>query len=332
LTDSHLNNSTYAVQFYEPSFYSQWNKLVYNSKNGTFLFHRDFMDYHQDRFQDASVIIFKNDKPIAVFPANKVEKTIFSHQGLTYGGLVYSAKLKFHAVLEVFKSLLLFFESEGFNTLQIKQLPAIYSSIPNDESNYLMFLMEAKLIRRDMLSVVKLSEEVAFSKDRKDGVKRGVKNQLVVKNDNLFDDFWNTILIPNLEDKHDAKPVHSLNEIKLLQERFPNNIKQFNVYRNNELVAGTTIFITDQVAHSQYISGNADKNQLGSLDFLHDFLLKTAFKNKPFFDFGISNENQGKQVNSGLLYWKEGFGARSMTQDFYSVPVCNHVKLNNVML
>jgi len=332
LTDSHLNNSAYSVQFYEPSFCSQWNKLVHNSKNGTFLFHRDFMDYHQDRFQDASVIIFKKDKPIAVFPANKVEKIVFSHQGLTYGGLVYSAKLKFQAVLEIFKRLLLFFESEGFDILQLKQLPAIYSSIPNDEINYLMFLMEAKLIRRDMLSVVKLSEEIAFSKDRKDGVKRAIKNQLVVKNDNLFDEFWNTILIPNLEEKHEAKPVHSLEEIKLLQERFPNNIKQFNVYKNDDLVAGTTIFITDHVAHSQYISGNADKNQLGSLDFLHDFLLKNACKDKLFFDFGISNENQGKQVNSGLLYWKEGFGARSMTQDFYSVPVCNHVKLNNVML
>lgn len=320
------------MQFYEPAFYSDWNKLVQNSKNGTFLFHRDFMEYHQDRFHDASVIIFKNDKPIAIFPANTVYKTVFSHQGLTYGGLVYGSKLKFHSVLEIFKSVLQFYETEGFDTLNLKQLPAIYNAIPNDELQYIMFLLEAKLVRRDMLSVVNLSENIAFSKDRKDGVKRAIKNGLVVKNDNLFEDFWNRILIPNLKEKHDAKPVHSLEEIKLLHQRFPDNIKQFNVYQNDVLVAGTTIFVSDQVAHSQYISTNADKNQLGSLDFLHDYLLKEVYKNKPFFDFGISNENQGKQVNSGLLYWKEGFGARAISQNFYSVPLQHHEKLKNVML
>ncbi len=320
------------MKFYERSFYSQWNKLVHQAKNATFLFHRDFMEYHQDRFQDASAVVFKNDKPIAVFPANKVEKTVFSHQGLTYGGLVYNTKLKFHSVLEIFKILLQFYESHGFDSLQLKQLPAMYSSVPNAEISYLMFLLGAKLMRRDMLSVVNLSEKIAFSKDRKDGVKRAIKNNLVVKNDNLFEDFWNTILIPNLKAKHEAKPVHSLEEIKLLHKRFPDNIKQFNVYKDDKLVAGTTVFITENVVHSQYISGNANKNQLGSLDFLHDYLLKKAFNDMPFFDFGISNENQGKQVNSGLLYWKEGFGARSITQDFYAVPLANHEKLNNVML
>ncbi len=320
------------MQFYDPSFYSDWNKLVHAAKNGTFLFHRDFMEYHQDRFQDASVIVFKNEKPIAVFPANKVGKEVFSHQGLTYGGLVCNAKLKFHSVMDVFKSVLQFYELQGFETLELKQLPTIYSQIPNDELEYIMFLLEAKLSRRDMLSVVNLSQKIVFSKDRKDGVKRAIKNELVIKNDNYFDDFWNTILIPNLQEKHDAQPVHSLEEIKLLHQRFPNHIQQFNVYKNDSLVAGTTIFVTECVAHSQYISANADKNQLGSLDFLHDYLLTEVYKSKPFFDFGISNENQGKQVNSGLLYWKEGFGARAIKQDFYSVPLQHHEKLNNVML
>ncbi|TYB77237.1 GNAT family N-acetyltransferase [Bizionia myxarmorum] len=290
------------------------------------------MEYHQDRFQDASVMVFKNKKLIAVFPSNQKDKIIFSHQGLTYGGLVYSSKLKFQTVLDCFKSLLLFYESEGYETLNLKQLPSIYSKVPNAELDFLMFLMDAQLSRRDILSVVKLSEKVAFSKDRKDGVKRAIKNQLVVKNDDYFDDFWNTILTPNLKEKHDALPVHSLEEIKFLHARFPKQIKQFNVYRNDKLVAGTTVFISDQVAHSQYISGNENNNQLGSLDFLHDYLLKTVFKDKPFFDFGISNENQGKNVNSGLQYWKEGFGARAITQDFYTLPIRNHLMLNGVML
>lgn len=326
------NSSEYTVQFYEPSFQQDWNSVVNMAKNSTFLFQREFMDYHQDRFEDASVLIFKNDKLMAVFPANKVNTSVFSHLGLTYGGLIYSAKLKFHTVLGMFKSLLLFYKSHGFDTLEIKQLPSVYSPIPNAELDYLMFILDAKLVRRDMLSVVKLSQKIPFSKDRRDGVKRAIKNNLVIKNDNLFDDFWNTILIPNLKEKHHVKPVHSLAEIKLLQQRFPNNIKQFNVYHNEKLVAGTTVFISKQVIHSQYISATTNKNQLGSLDFLHDFLLKKMFPDKAFFDFGISNENSGKQVNSGLLYWKEGFGARAVTQDFYTVAIANHKNLTHVML
>lgn len=326
------NTQKYQVKPYNSSLKDAWNTLVAQSKNATFLFNRNFMDYHQDRFQDASVMIFKNEKLVAVFPANSNGNIIFSHQGLTYGGLVFRSKLKFHSVLKIFKSLLQYYYSEGFKTLQLKQLPSIYSPIPNDALNYLMFILEAKLLKRDALSVVNQAANLPFSKDRKDGVKRGIKQGLIIKQETNFEAFWNTILIPNLKEKHNAKPVHSLKEIEKLHRLFPDNIKQFNVYHNNKLVAGTTIFETDMVAHSQYISGNADKNKLGSLDFLHNYLLKETFKDKPYFDFGISNKNQGKQVNAGLQYWKEGFGARTITQDFYTLPIKNHDKLTQVML
>ena len=64
------------------------------AKNSTFLFHRDFMDYHQDRFDDYSLLIFKKEKLIAVFPANKIDEILYSHQGLSYGGLVFYKKHK----------------------------------------------------------------------------------------------------------------------------------------------------------------------------------------------------------------------------------------------
>ena len=57
-----------------------------------------------------------------------------------------------------------------------------------------------------------------------------------------------------------------------------------------------------------------------------------VFKNKNYFDFGISNENQGRNINEGLLYWKESFGARSITQDFYEVEIKNYTLLDNVLL
>lgn len=288
------------------------------------------MDYHQDRFEDFSLMVFKNEKLIAVLPANKENNKVHSHQGLTYGGFVLSKNIKFDLVTEAFAALLKFLHENQFETLILKQLPSIYKILPSDEINYLMFVLNAKRIRTDVLSAIDLNEILEISDNRLEGFKRAKKHCLTITEESTFDLFWNEILVKNLKEKHNAKPVHSLEEITLLKKRFPNNIRQFNVYHNNKIVAGTTIFETKNVVHSQYISGNENKNQLGSLDYLHIYLIKEVFNSKKYFDFGISNENQGRQINKGLHYWKEGFGARTITQDFYEVKTKNFKKLDEI--
>ena len=290
------------------------------------------MEYHHAKFDDYSLLVFKKDKLVAVFPANRVENMIYSHQGLTYGGLVVQAALKFQDVLESFKALLIFLNSNGLGTLEIKLIPSIYNSLPSDELNYFMFLLNAELLRRDVLSVIDLNENISFSKNRIEGCKRAEKHELEIKEESEFDEFWNSILVPNLKLKHNINPVHSLREIALLRQRFPNNIRQFNVYYNDEIVAGTTIFETKNVAHSQYIAANGEKNILGSLDFLHLYLISKVFSEKAYFDFGISSENHGQNINRGLQFWKEGFGARTITQDFYRISTKNYFLLNDIML
>ncbi|RZK09794.1 MAG: GNAT family N-acetyltransferase [Flavobacterium sp.] len=322
----------YTVRPYQTQDFEDWNAFIGKAKNATFLFHRDFMEYHKDRFQDFSLIVEEDKKWVAILPANRVDDTLFSHQGLTYGGLVYDEKLKMASFLNVFKAVLFFLNENRIDKLQLKLIPSFYTDFFAEELNYALFLSESKLTRRDTLSVIKLTTPSHLSKDRKEGVNRGKKNALVIKETNDFDSFWNEILIPNLEDKHQAKPVHSVEEIKLLHSRFPQNIRQFNVYKDDKIVAGTTIFETRNVAHSQYISGNSTKNELGSLDFLHHHLLTKVFKDKLYFDFGTSNENQGKNLNKGLSYWKESFGANTVVQDFYEVATSNYDKFENVLV
>ena len=290
------------------------------------------MEYHQDRFDDYSLLIFKENKLVAVLPANIEGEILYSHQGLTYGGLVFTKDLKFKSVLIIFKEILLYLNNNNISILNLKCLPSIYNKLPSEEIDYIMFLLEAELTRRDILSVIDNRERIKLSKDRREGVKRGIKNNLVIKEVDGFEVFWNSILAVNLKEKFNVKPVHSLTEINKLKKKFPKQIRQFNVYKDDKIVAGTTIFETEQVAHSQYISGNKEKNELGSLDFLHEYLINDVFKNKRFFDFGISNENKGKNINEGLLYWKESFGARTITQDFYTLKTSNYNLLNDVFL
>lgn len=290
------------------------------------------MEYHSNRFEDYSLLIESDGKLVALLPANKVGDTLFSHQGLTYGGLVLTNKMKLITALGLFQAMLNYLHDQQIILFKIKCLPIIYLQNFSNELDYFLFLVEARLTRRDALTVLDLSQPFSFSKDRKEGINRGNKNKLEVREEENFDLFWNTILIPNLEKKHQAKPVHSLEEIKLLKERFPFAIRQFNVYFENKIVGGTTIFESDLVAHSQYISANEYKNELGSLDFLHHHLFTEVFKQKKYFDFGISNENEGKNINEGLSYWKESFGCNTVTQDFYEVETKKFNLLNSVLL
>lgn len=323
----------YHIQIYKAEFYSTWNNFVAHAKNATFLFHRDFMEYHQDRFEDYSLLIFDEKNHLkAILPANKVENTLYSHQGLTYGGLVLNQKTRLQEVIEIVHSVLKFLNENGVSSLQMKQLPTIYHESPSDEMEYLSFILNAKLIRRDSLSVINLETDFEFSNSRAEGIKRGTDFGLEFREEQDFTSFWNQILIPNLAQKHQAKPVHSLEEIMLLKSKFPNNIKQFNVYKEGKIIAGTTVFESDFVAHSQYISADESKNTTGSLDFLHNRLITYTFRNKKYFDFGISNENQGQNINKGLLFWKEGFGARTIVQNFYEIETKNYPLLENVLL
>jgi len=321
----------FSLSLYNSTLKSQWDNFIDESKNGTFLFKRDFIEYHNNRFDDHSFLFYKLDKLMAVFPANRLNDRIYSHQGLTYGGLILSEHTKFSDVFQILTLLLSHLHETNYSSLTLKEIPMIYKSLPSDEVNYLLYRMKAELIRRDILSVVKLGNN-SYSRDRIQGRKRGEKFKLTIEESSSFKEFWNSILIPNLKNKHNVSPVHSLKEIIRLNNLFPKNIRQFNVYSNDKIVAGTTIFETKTTAHVQYISANTEKNKLGSLDYLFTYLIEEVFNTKDYFDFGNSNENNGEFVNQGLLYWKEGFGARSITQDFYEIKTKNYSMLKDLMI
>ena len=319
-------------KIYNDSYKSEWDNFIDISKNSTFLFKRDFMDYHSDKFKDNSLLIYKNSKLVALFPLNINDGKVYSHQGLTYGGIIVKHDIKFIKYLEIFTEVLNYLHDISIDKLFIKQIPLIYNSNFNGELDYLSFISAGVIYRRDIISVIDMQNDFKISKDRIQGYKRGLKNNLEIREVDNFADFWNSLLIPTLSKKYSVKPIHNLDEIKQLKDSFKENIKQFNVYHNDKIVAGTTIFQTKNVVHVQYIGSTTEKNSLGSLDFLFYKLIKEIYVDHRYFDFGNSHENEGMKINQGLNYWKEGFGARSVTQDFYEIETSNFKKLKNILI
>ena len=291
------------------------------------------MEYHQDRFEDFSLLIFKEEKLRAVLPANRVGATLYSHQGLTYGGLVLDAEIRLKEVIELFKELLDYLSQSGIEELELKMLPQFYQELPGDELDYLLFLTEAKLIKAETAAVIDYRNRIPLNSSRKNTVNQAVKAEFSVKKTTDFEPFWNQVLIPNLESQHDAEPTHSLEEITTLANRFKYNIHQFELRdAQNQLLAGATIFETQVVAHVQYISATLEGKKQGALDFLFQQLIEEHFSRKWYFDFGTSNEQAGTKLNAGLQFWKETFGARTRIQRTYRLQTKNSFKLKNVLL
>lgn len=320
--------STYKVVKYQPEYKLVWDAFVKHSKNATFLFHRDFMEYHQDRFEDYSLLVFKDDNVVALLPAHIKDSVVYSHKGLTYGGLLLSKKSKLLESFEIFKSLLEYLNTNECTRLEIKIIPPFYNQQPSDELEYFMYKAAAELVHRDALMIIDFYDKLPFQKNRREGINKAKRHGISIEIDNNYEGFWNEVLIPNLSKKHNASPVHTLDEIKLLASRFPKNIKQINAYKEGKIVAGTTLFLTETTIHPQYVSGNSEKNKLGSIDLLYDFMINHFSKGRRCFDFNISSEEAGKKLNKGLVFWKESCGARTIVANTYSVNTSVYKTLN----
>ena len=294
-----------------------WNSFVSKARNATFLFDRNYMDYHADRFDDNSFMFYHKGKLKAVLPANVSGDTLYSHQGLTYGGLLLDKKATVEDVLECFDSLNSWLRENGISKVVYKALPWIYQQYPSEEDLYaLTWKCKAQLISRDIASTIVIDNKLKFAESRKSGIRKALSLNIEVGESNDVDGFWH-VLEDNLGNRYNAKPVHTSSEMKLLMSRFPNNIRLYVAKMNGEIVGGTLIYVTPQVVHTQYISASVEGKKHGALDLLFDYIINKVYANCRYFDFGKSTEQGGAYLNEPLIFQKEGFGGRGVCYDWY---------------
>jgi hypothetical protein len=311
------------IEIYDDSKKGMWDEFVQRSKNGPFLFFRDYMDYHRDRFEDHSLLIHgRKGELIALLPAHEQGDTLCSHGGLTYGGFVTDEQMKTPTMLEVFDRVLTHLERNGFTRFIYKTIPHIYHRFPAEEDKYALFLCNAKLVRRSVITAVSSTCRLPFQERRGRGIKKAKKCGLVVRRSNDFESYWR-ILAALLEWKHGTRPVHSLEEMNLLRSRFPDNIKLFACFSGATMLGGVVVYECDRVARAQYIAANEQGYDLGALDLVFSFLLGSVYHQKPFFEFGTSDEENGRYLNKGLISQKEEFGARAVVHDHYEIDLSN---------
>jgi hypothetical protein len=306
------------VERYEQKWQSEWDGLVARSKNGVFLFHRSYMEYHADRFTDHSLLFFDGDKLLAILPANRTGHDLISHGGLTFGGFVTDDRMKAPQMLRLFDALLDHCREAGLARVVYKVVPYIYHRHPAAEDLYALFVREGRLVRRDVSATIDQRDRIGPNELRRRGARRARANGLEVRPSDDFAGYME-IVAENLRTRHDAKPTHSGAEMRLLADRHRDHIKLYGAYRGAELMAGVVVYENPRVAHAQYIASTAAGRELAALDCVFDGLINETYAATPYFDFGISTEEGGRHLNVGLIDYKESYGARAVAYDWYEV-------------
>lgn len=298
------------IERYEPSKMQRWNQFVASSRNATFLFNRSYMDYHSDRFEDCSWLAYKNDRLLAMLPANITDGQILqSHGGLSYGGWILpAAHLDGAGVMELFYAAAIQWKKSGIKTLDYKPLPYFYAESPSEEDIYALFRLGAEITEVNLSATIDLRRPVHLNQQQRRHLSKALKLNPIISETRDIDAFA-SLLTECLRERHDTVPVHNSSELKLLASRFPDNICFYAASLDGEMHAAVCIFDTGRVAHAQYIATSPMGRELNLLSPLFHYLITAVYAEREYFDFGISNEDHGRVLNPGLLRQKYSYGA-----------------------
>jgi hypothetical protein len=322
-----VSGAELSVRSFAPGDEQAWEAFCADAYQATFLHSRRFLCYHGDRFVDRSLVLERNGNIEALLPAaqHPIEPDcVVSHPGITYGGLVHDHRLMGQHAVSGLQLAAAHFRGLGYRRFVYKAVPHMYQRVPAQDDLYALFRAGARRVRCDLSSTIDLVNRRAVASRRRRGFakasKAGVSVAATSDHSNLRA-LWQ-VLEQNLANKHGTRPVHTLAEITLLIERFPDNILVLVAQLDGRVVAGIVLFVTPVVWHAQYIASDELGRKTCALDALFEHAIaRAAGARARWFDFGISNEQNGQVLNEGLYEFKTEFGGGGMVHEVYELAL-----------
>ena len=308
---------------YEASRQEEWNAFNASAKNGLFMFDRNYMEYHSDRFSDESLLFYEEGELRALLPACRQDDVLVSHGGLTYGGFVTDTKCRQHAMQDCFEQLFSYCREAGIREIIYKNIPHIFHRQPAEEDRYALFVFGGEILKVEASTVVDLHAPLKMPKGRKACISKAKREGVEVRECREKEDFAAFLALENtvLQERHGTTAVHTPEELFLLRSRFPENIHLIAAFLGGEMIAGTVIFEYNEVVHTQYMASGETGRRLGALDYVISEVINLYKEEKRWLDFGISTEDGGRILNDGLISQKEGFGGRTNVYTTWKLKV-----------
>jgi CelD/BcsL family acetyltransferase involved in cellulose biosynthesis len=303
---------------------AEWDHFCKGGLNGTFLHSRRFLSYHGTRFVDRSLMVREDGQLVAVLPLAQSSgdaTVVVSHPGATYGGLVHQGKVRGMRTIEALEACASALHAAGYMRMQYKPVPHIYHQVPAQDDLYALFRLGARRFRCDLSSSIDLTNRGAPSERRRRGLKKALRSVELQDGAEQLPALW-AVLQDNLARKHDAQPVHSLQEMLELCQRFPQEIAVRVACIAGRVEAGVVLFRCGPVWHAQYIAASQAAYDVSALDAVFDGAITEAKgAGARYFDFGTSNEEGGQVLNDGLYRFKTEFGGGGVAYEQYEIEL-----------
>ena len=291
---------------YHAAHKDEWNNFVKKADNFSFLFYRDYMEYHSDRFTDFSLMLYEKRKLKALLPGNIDNQHFVSHQGLTYGSLIHLPGFTFDKAQLYYAHFFDFLKKHTIRSITIKLPPFFYPSSHTQVQTFLLNSLQHATTSSDIGAFIHCSNHT-FPKSTIEKRKLQL-DQFYVEENASLEEYWQ-MLKQNLATYHQSKPVHTLAEMENLQRTFPHHIKLFCLRNksSHNMDAGTLYFDQGEIAKMQYIASSAQGRTNRATHALYYLFINHLKDSHKIIDMGTCMK--GNSVNTNLLYLKQRFGA-----------------------
>lgn len=327
---------------YENKHFDLYESFVENSINGTIFHERKFISYHpEERFDDCSLLFFRGEKLVAVFPAAIIQKEnikiLKSHPGTSYGGLIIKENLSYSFTNSLFEKLEEYCIKNNINFIEFRHSPRIFLKNPLDQIEFVLinrgYIREAEELATcydlSQIKYLTQSQYINYYNNNtntkaRQNIKKAISHKLnfkIINNKNEISTYYN-ILENNLK-KYNTKPVHSLEEIIKLFSLYPERVKIVVAELNGKILGGFLIFNINSIGWHIFYSA-LDYNYIEykpihfCLFMLKKYLSEMSYK---YLNYGISTENSGKYINESLLSFKESFNGIGVIRTYWQKEI-----------
>ena len=322
-----------SIKKYNKSMREEWDLFVIKSNNGTIFNTREFLNYHINRkFNDYSLCFYNNKDLICVLPAaiDKANKKIISHPGASYGGLIINIEVKFSIVNKIINLLTNYCKKNNVNSIFLINSPSIYWTYYDASLEYILEFNNFYSKEVYISHATKLNQNKPIinylDKRKRRYIKKFINNDEfnIIEHSSFIDrhgkDFYNILYLN--KQKYAVKPTHSSDELMKLKNIFPKQIKLFISLKNNCVVGGAVLFITNNntsLVFYNAVEESMRQSQLAAyqLYYCADVSEKQGMK---FIDFGVSQEPKNSNPLTpkiSLISFKEQFNSLGVWRRAY---------------
>lgn len=323
----------FRVEPFTSEYEQEWDRFVLcESVNGTFLQSRNFLNYHpKERFCDASFLVYCKGKLAAVCPACRIEeggkRILYSHRGSTFGGIVigqdfYTAQ----KVLQIVQAADSYCQKE-YDRVVLKNTANLFCAEKGELLEYMLgycgYRSYTELSTYIDLEQTEADVTRGFDRNKKRNIAKceehGLHFRELEGTEEIRD--FHALLTINLS-KYRVTPVHTAEElIEFYTERIPDNVKFYGVFdketgretgKEKMLAAGMLFaFQKTKTLHAQNLSADYRFTQFSPVTYLYYKVIACAkAQGYQYLSWGISTEQEGTQLNMGLIRNKESYGSR----------------------